>query len=531
MTNRPPSLWSARRHALLLAFMFLFACTAAHGAWTARPKQDFVVNFPVEPHSVVLEGGKSYPVFWEKEGAIIVEIETTGGPRLIQTPTAYQGATLGSVRQSQFAPSQRLRLTVDKYFVIFRTLYSYPVVSRKGDSLILELPMESPVEQHAFPARYFELFLASGDGGDDPQDMAIADRDRLSLERLRAEHRCAHVPVAEKPEEFVCLIDSSVGKGTGFLMRDGDNVYVYTAFHVIDGMPDTRIRMMDGTELEPLALEVSNHRDIARLLVAGCPKALPGFRRAELGEKIRVYGDSQGRGRVTLLDGKVTGLSQGEIETSAEFTSGNSGSALVAVKDGMALGVASYVEMLVDEEDIAVRGTRFTKPRRVGEALSGSIEWIPADLDRLYSANRRFHDHERFLLESAFVLARLGESMQGVISDDGIENVSLRRWIKHRNERISRLQVEGFNNIQTEADLRAHMGAFVREFTEQHAFFRRLCAAREGQIRVLRSYPGTAFQQEQTNLLLAHYEALGYWNDVILETANHSARQLATDRL
>lgn len=485
--------------------------------WEAQPRKQFVAGFPVEADSYTLSKDASYPVVLEKGNQYYLEVEVGGKQRIIGIVKEHQGKSLGSVTNSLYRPHRALKVQVPKYYIVFSPKQSYEIIERKGDKIKLAMPAISPVESYVFPKAYFTINTKQRASKAEVADNAPDDE--TQIENLRAANSCDQFDVAQDPKGYVCIIEGDQGSGTGFLMREGNNIYCYTAFHVIDGLrtPKPQIELMNGTKIEPLTLEVANKRDIARMLVAGCPPALPGYRRPELDEKLNVYGNSQGRGRITTLSGKVTGVGGDEVETSAGFTSGNSGSALVAESDGMVLGVASYIEQLGDEFDIATKGTRFAKPRRVADIIDDTIEWIPASLDRLYAANRKYHDHEAFLAECTEVMLRMASSPNQQIGDNGIQNNSLRTWIRNRNHQITSLVTKLENSERSEEDVQSFATNYLDKVVQHHAYFRRLCQSREAQVRALRNYPGTEFQQELNQRLLADYEYLGDINDYVLE--------------
>ncbi|WOO42056.1 serine protease [Rubellicoccus peritrichatus] len=491
-------------------------------AWHAQPRQAFVAGFPLpEAESFILSPSSDYLVVYEKADRYYLKVRIGEADRIIAVIKEHNGNPLGVVTDSSYRPVQAIKIKVPKYYVIFKPGESYEVLEHEKDKITLAMPAFSPVESYAFPKSYFVIKAKAGASKSASSESSGSREKDLAkvIAELGMQNECADIEIAEAAEDYACLIEGDLGSGTGFLMREGNNVYCYTAFHVIDGMrsPDPVIRLLNGTTIKPLTLEVANKRDIARMLVANCPPALAGYRRPKLDEELYVKGNSQGRGRITTLDGKVTGISEDEVETNAGFTSGNSGSALVAKSDGLVIGVASYIEQLGSEFDLASKGTRFAKPRRVAEIVDSDIEWIPADLKQLHNANRKYHEHELFLAECTDVMMRIANSPNQQLSTDGISNSILRGWINNRNQQVKTLTDNLNASNRSEEDVQVFANGYLQEVTQQHAYFRRLCQSREAQVRALRNYPGTEFQKELTLRLLGEYEQLGDINDYILK--------------
>ncbi|MEO0795361.1 MAG: serine protease [Verrucomicrobiota bacterium] len=498
---------------------------SAQMGWRASPINTFIVGLPAEgSETVSLPAESVWPIEYEKPDSVYLRVTIDGQERIVQVPKTLSNTSSGQVRGTNFKTAHQLNLDASTQYTVFRKTKSYPVLRRSGGKLDIKMPAVSPVESCQLPEKFFNLtaVIGSEDKPEHTSHSTSLEAETRRVEALKQALADPEIKIADKPKDFVCLIEGPEGVGTGFLMREGGNVYCYTCFHVIDGMRLPKIRLINGAEIEPLSLEISEERDIARMLVAGNPPALAGFRAPKIGENIRVYGNSQGAGRVTLLKGEVTGIGVNEVETDAGFTSGNSGSALIADSDSMVVGVASYVEELADKEDLTVRGTRFTTPRRVGEALDDDIKWIAVDFDRFYSANRKFHEYSAFLRESIAVLERVSQSPQVPVSDLGIRDTSLKRWIRNRNRWVKELASVDHSYIDTYAEYETALTNNIREVANQQAYFRRLCELRESQMKSLQPYPGTSFQDELCDRIIFEYEMVGFLNDYILEVLRAS---------
>lgn len=186
-------------------------------------------------------------------------------------------------------------------------------------------------------------------------------------------------PALEVPDikDAVYIISGGESTGSGFLMQDMGQVYLYTNQHVIQGFGKNEIKAVNanGKSIKLGKLQVIPHLDIARIHV----KAAGGLKTAsnvDMDENISTYGNSGGAGVLTINKGKVAGLSGDLVEVTAEIIPGNSGGPIVN-ESGEVLGLATFISTKDEtgSQDWKVKGTRYAGTRRYGLRIKPDMQW------------------------------------------------------------------------------------------------------------------------------------------------------------
>jgi S1-C subfamily serine protease len=129
----------------------------------------------------------------------------------------------------------------------------------------------------------------------------------------------------------VAVIETDVSQGSGFVVKMQEQLYLVTNAHVLSGCKSFTVKLPDGSSLDVDELEASKSKDLLRAkVISGGPQQPLTLASVtpKMGSEILVYGNSDGRGVITQLDGVINGVGPDPLDVSAEFISGNSGGPL-----------------------------------------------------------------------------------------------------------------------------------------------------------------------------------------------------------
>lgn len=186
-----------------------------------------------------------------------------------------------------------------------------------------------------------------------------------------------HSSAFEIAKDKLAVIVAGNKTGTGFLLRDGKRTFLFTNLHVVSDTPFVRATRLNGQEIRLGAPDYARNRDLARFEVVGdYPAFVIETNIPDIGEPIVILGNSDGRGVVTELRGRVLGVGPSEIEVDAQFVTGNSGSPVLN-RDGKVVGIASYLKDCRNAADWSKTGTRFNGIRRFALRPRGILWYRP----------------------------------------------------------------------------------------------------------------------------------------------------------
>ena len=175
----------------------------------------------------------------------------------------------------------------------------------------------------------------------------------------------------EEVKDKLVVIVCGEKAGSGFIVRDGGRPYLFTNAHVVQRGAVIAHRL-DGTRLMLGPRDEAVGRDMVRFAL---DESMPAFDLAagvpDIGDPVVVLGNSDGRGVVTEIRGKVIGVGPREIEVDAAFVIGNSGSPVLD-RNGRVIGIATYLRDCRNDEDWSKANTRFNGVRRFALRLLGT---------------------------------------------------------------------------------------------------------------------------------------------------------------
>ena len=196
-----------------------------------------------------------------------------------------------------------------------------------------------------------------------------------------------------QPEQALVVIQTDSGQGTGFIATIGGTNFIITNTHVLSATTNFDCYTVSGRLLSTGRIEFEANNDLARIIVNdfdGEPFRIRATPAPRLRERITVYGNSKGAGVVTEISGQVLGSGPAEVEVSAEFVEGNSGSPIVD-EDGLVIGVATYISE--SEATWVSKDTRFDEARRMGIRLNHlNNSWIPVKITAFYKQSCLLYD-------------------------------------------------------------------------------------------------------------------------------------------
>jgi len=226
-------------------------------------------------------------------------------------------------------------------------------------------------------------------------EAALAERDSLEPE-------LAH---GEIDAGALVVISSDDSEGSGFIAEMRGRTFLVTNIHVLGAARGASIRTLDGERITlPSHVYISRKRDIAIVPIEWEGAILPlsqslSFDEVDIGQAVTVIGNSDGARVGSRLKGKITGIGPDELQVSAKFVPGNSGSPIVHDALGTVVAIASHlkdfsVKSKSKSKSKSTKDSEQADIRRFGYRLDGEIEWGLISLDDLYRQSDLYHRYE-----------------------------------------------------------------------------------------------------------------------------------------
>ena len=218
----------------------------------------------------------------------------------------------------------------------------------------------------------------------------------------------------EIPSGALVVIEGENGSGSGFIANMKGRPFLVSNIHVMGAARGARVKTVNGEELSlGSTAYVSEGRDIAIMPLTWGGSTLElsaslNFDKVAIGDGVIVMGNSSGASVATRLKGVVKGLGPKEVEVSAKFVPGNSGSPIVHAELGTVIAVASHLKDFSSDSKWT-KGTGLNDIRRFGYRLDGEITWEQIELSDLYEqgeAYQRFEDRTIAMWNISYQLSR-----------------------------------------------------------------------------------------------------------------------------
>jgi hypothetical protein len=185
------------------------------------------------------------------------------------------------------------------------------------------------------------------------------------------------------------LIEGKNGQASGFLADIKGRKYLVSNAHVLAEIKAPRYRLLDNSPLKLGPAMVAMGHDIIMINVIEGGKGIPtvpfGVAEARFGDRVVVPGNAGGESVVNPLQGEVVGIGADRIEVSAPIEPGSSGSPIIHVRSGKAVGVATYLKIKPSLSRSGANVSSKLELRRFGYRLDTVQRWEVVDWTRFYA--------------------------------------------------------------------------------------------------------------------------------------------------
>lgn len=453
----------------------LYATAPSH----AVPRQTLIQSY-AKDFSLVIEADEPYQLLHQTPVRYYVAIATQPG---LVVRLTKSGLPEHSVSQDTLTLRHAFYLEGDQSYIIFKANQSYEIASESDSTLKLKYSVGSH------------------------QLLCKVAKDDFSIVTTELELQAS--------KDAICILEfSDQGAGSGFLLKTEGQLYCYSNQHIVANPGQLSIKLITGRELKTGTVEFAVDRDLARIQILEQLPAFSTVREARLGESIQVLGNSYGAGRVTKLNGKITGINERQIETDAKFVPGNSGSPILSHSQKV-LGVATLIEMR-SAEDLFSKGSVFEGGRRVGVRIDDTIEWIPVEMSLFQSRNRLLIQADSFIRELPSVYQAFTQTAPELrVPTVQLSDRSLKQWLEYRNslyakslkeykqqdkaaeslQRVDRILAQRENN-------EAYQASLIDNATLCWNSLRQKLQSKKRMLKSATPYPDTAYMKESIERML-----------------------------
>lgn len=303
------------------------------------------------------------------------------------------------------------------------------------------------------------------------------------------------------------VIRTDAGGGSGFVIEDGDRKFIVTNQHVLLGATKDQVEITTaaGTKLQPQSLEIVPDIDLARIAISEGPAALALAADVGIDEPVATVGNSVDAGVITLNEGKVKGVSSGEIEVGCEVVPGQSGGPLINAA-GEVIGVTTYI--LFADKDKASEDTRYAKKRYFTVRIAGDTPWAPVASWPEYAKVGAVVRSGEEVFEQALDIAISADGRPRKDYGYAGQNEKLAAAANHHNRFVKKM-TEMDGHVVTSSELKRNNASLATSFRGVYKAIIDACTAekeelqREINIGRAKRFPWLMERTEETKNLLA----------------------------
>lgn len=237
------------------------------------------------------------------------------------------------------------------------------------------------------------------------------------------------IPGAEISNGALVIVETvDGGGGSGFVAKLKGRSFFVTNIHVLAAARGASFSTVNGKRLDlPNRAFLSRYRDLVIVPIEWTGDHLIvspslSFDEVAIGDAITVMGNSDAAGVATKLRGDIDGIGPNEIEISAKFVPGNSGSPIVHDALGTVIGIVSHMRDL-SEKDKWTKDSELADIRRFGFRLDGEIQWQSISMEELFEQGeiyRRFEDRTEVLARTIHMLKNERTILTGYNTHDSL---------------------------------------------------------------------------------------------------------------
>lgn len=297
------------------------------------------------------------------------------------------------------------------------------VASALGQGFLENMPRanQSPMERakqarQELMQRMQEVDKESSAGTESLEGRIIRLKRELAAAEVEWAKRNERVPTAVEVKiasAALVVISSEQSEGSGFIAKIRGRTFLISNIHVLGAARSATIQTLDGVEITlPSYGYVSRRRDIAIVPIEWAGPTLPmsqslSFDEVGIGQAVTVMVNSDGARVAGQLKGKICDVGSNELEVSAKFVPGNSGSPVVHDELGRVIAIASHLE----DFGAKTKGTKDSKQanvRRFACRIDGEIEWAQVALSDLYNQAELYYQYE----DRSRAMSQIGHKLQ-----------------------------------------------------------------------------------------------------------------------